>query len=51
MLVALNRDPGEDSPQTLAGTTLEDLFDGLDWRLLERSLEDEKSLTREVWRT
>lgn len=51
MLVALNRAPEEDAPQTLATASLEQLFTGLDWRLIERSLENEKSLTSEVWRT
>ncbi|MGI9241130.1 MAG: BatA domain-containing protein [Verrucomicrobiales bacterium] len=50
VLVALNRPPGEDAPQTLATPALDELFDGLDWRLLERSLENEKSLASEVWR-
>lgn len=50
MLVALNRPPGEDAPQTLDKVALDELFDGLDWRLLERSLENEKSLASEVWR-
>ncbi len=49
--VALNRPPAEDDPITLDKSTLEDLFAGLDWRLLERTLENEKSLTSEVWRT
>lgn len=51
ILTALNRPPGEDAPQVLAKTTLDELFAGLDWRLLERTLENEKSLTSEVWRT
>ena len=50
-LTALNRPLGEDAPQTLARATLTELFAGLDWRLLERTLENEKSLTSEVWRT
>ena len=51
VLVALNRPPGEDAPQTVAPPVLEELFAGLDWRLIERTLENEKSLTSEVWRT
>ena len=51
LLVALNRAPDEDAPQTLAKPVLDELFAGLDWRLIEQSLEDEKSLTSEVWRT
>ncbi len=50
VLVALNRPPGEDAPQSLGKVELDELFDGLDWRLLERSLENEKSLASEVWR-
>ena len=29
---------------------LDELFEGLDWRLLERSLDNEKSLASEIWR-
>lgn len=50
-LTALNRPAGEDAPQVVAKATLDELFEGLDWRLLERSLENEKSLTSEIWRT
>ncbi len=50
-LTALNRPTGEDAPQALGKPTLDELFAGLDWRLLERTLENEKSLTSEVWRT
>ena len=38
-----------DYPRWVA--TLDELFAGLDWRLLERTLGNEKSLTSEVWRT
>ena len=51
LLTALNRPPGEDAPQALGKPTLDELFAGLDWRLLERTLENEKSLVSEVWRT
>ena len=51
LLVALNRPPGEDAPQTVTKPVLGELFAGLDWRLIERTLENEKSLTSEVWRT
>jgi Aerotolerance regulator N-terminal len=51
VLVALNRPPGEDAPQTLAKPILDELFAGLDWRLIEQTLANEKSLTSEVWRT
>jgi hypothetical protein len=49
--VALNRPLSEDVSVTLDQTAIKELFSGLDWRLLERSLENEKSLTSEVWRT
>ncbi|HEX2746461.1 MAG TPA: hypothetical protein VHM91_00570, partial [Verrucomicrobiales bacterium] len=51
LLAALNRPPGEDASPTLGKPALDELFSGLDWRLLERTLENEKSLTSEVWRT
>ncbi len=51
LLTALNRPPGEDAPQVLGKAALDELFAGLDWRLLERTLENEKSLVSEVWRT
>ena len=51
LLTALNRPPGEDAPQALGKASLDELFTGLDWRLLERTLENEKSLVSEVWRT
>jgi hypothetical protein len=51
ILTALNRPPGEDAPPVLGKPALDELFAGLDWRLLERTLENEKSLTSEVWRT
>jgi hypothetical protein len=35
----------------LVKSSLDELFAGLDWRLLERTLENEKSLTSEIWRT
>lgn len=49
--LALNRPTSEDLRTTLDQADLEDLFAGLDWRLLERTLEKERSLTSEVWRT
>lgn len=51
LLTALNRPAGEDAPPVLGKAALDELFAGLDWRLLERTLENEKSLTSEVWRT
>lgn len=50
-LVALNRARDEDSAGTVGNTTLEELFTGLDWRLHERTLEEDSNLTTEVWRT
>ncbi len=50
-IVALNRPPGEDQPGVLSPTALNELFAGLDFRVLTDSLEDGRSLTNEVWRT
>lgn len=50
-LTALNRPLDEDAPAVIGRPVLEELFAGLDWRLIERSLKNEKSLTSEVWRT
>jgi hypothetical protein len=50
-LIALNRPPGEDTAQTLSAAGLNDLFAGLDFRILTGTLEDTRSLTNEVWRT
>ena len=50
-LVALNRPPGEDQPQTLSTTELDELFAGLDYHVLNDTLENGRSLTNEVWRT
>jgi hypothetical protein len=50
-LVALNRPPGEDEPQTLSPSDLNDLFAGLDFHLVNDTLENGRSLTNEVWRT
>jgi hypothetical protein len=50
-LVALNRPPGEDQPPTLAPSDLNDLFAGLDFHLVNDTLENGRSLTSEVWRT
>lgn len=51
LLIAINRPLTEDATLTLGKTTLDEVFAGLDWRLLERTLENEKSLTSEIWRT
>ncbi len=50
-LVALNRPPSEDSPQVLTSTTLDGLFKGIDYERVEDTLESNRSLTSEVWRT
>jgi hypothetical protein len=50
-LVALNRPPGEDQPPTLSPGDLNDLFAGLDFHLVNDTLENGRSLTNEVWRT
>lgn len=50
-LVALNRSPGEDQPQTLSTSELDELFAGLDFHVLNDTLENGRSLTSEVWRT
>jgi hypothetical protein len=50
-LIALNRPPGEDVAQVVTGAGINDLFAGLDYRVLTGTLEDKRSLTNEVWRT
>ena len=50
-LIALNRPPGEDQPETLTPTAVNDLFAGLDFSVVNDTLEDGRSLTNEVWRT
>jgi hypothetical protein len=50
-LVALNRPPGEDQPGTLASSDLNDLFAGLDFHVVNDTLENGRNLTNEVWRT
>jgi len=50
-ITALNRPLGEDAPQTLSTNSLNELFAGLDFRVLTDSLENARSLTNEVWRT
>lgn len=49
-LTALNRPSGEDDAQVLTTTSLNELFAGLDFRVLTDNLEDGRSLTNEVWR-
>lgn len=50
-LIALNRPDSEDVPVLLATTTVEELFVGLDHRIIEDTVEDESSLASEIWRT
>ncbi len=50
-ITALNRPPGEDVPAALSTPALNDLFAGLDFRVLTDNLEGGRSLTNEVWRT
>ena len=38
-------------PSTLSATALNDLFAGLDFRVLTDSVEQGRSLTNEIWRT
>lgn len=49
--VALNRPAGEDEFETISIPALNELFAGLDFRVLTDSLEAGRSLTSEVWRT
>ncbi|HEX5175450.1 MAG TPA: hypothetical protein VFV83_00395, partial [Chthoniobacteraceae bacterium] len=48
---ALNRPIGEDAPSVLATSALNELFAGLDFRVLTDSVENARSLTNEIWRT
>lgn len=50
-LVALNRPPGEDVAETVSTSALNELFAGLDFRVLTDTLEEGRSLTSEIWRT
>jgi hypothetical protein len=50
-LLALNRPESEDLTKLLAAETLAELFAGLDHRIIEDTLQDEKSLASEIWRT
>jgi hypothetical protein len=50
-IVALNRPPGEDLAAALSPTALNELFAGLDFRVLTDSVEQGRSLTNEIWRT
>ncbi len=50
-LIALNRPASEDQPAILSAPEVNELFVGLDFRLLTDNLEDSRDLTNEVWRT
>jgi hypothetical protein len=50
-LISLNRPTTEDEPAALSRSTVEELFTGLDHQILEDTLETEKSLASEIWRT
>jgi 16S rRNA (cytosine1402-N4)-methyltransferase len=50
-LHALNRPEAEDDLASLAATSVSELFEGLDFKVLSDTLESTGSLTREVWRT
>ncbi len=49
-LAALNRPLGEDSPQTLSSASLGELFEGLDYRRIDDTLDSRKKLASEIWR-
>ncbi|MEM7146985.1 MAG: BatA domain-containing protein [Verrucomicrobiota bacterium] len=49
--VALNRPPGEDRLDVMGRPALEELFEGLDYQVIEESIEDTGSLASEIWRT
>lgn len=48
---ALNRPRGEDDPQTLSIPAVNELFAGLDFRVITDTLKEGRSLTNEIWRT
>jgi len=50
-LHALNRPEAEDDLAALAAASVNELFEGLDFKVLSDTLESTGSLTREVWRT
>jgi hypothetical protein len=49
--IAINRQPAEDGTATLERAAVETLFNGLDARFIEDSVQDTRSLASEVWRT
>lgn len=50
-LLALNRPSNEDQPRRLDPATLDERFQGLDFRVIIDALEDDTSLASEIWRT
>jgi hypothetical protein len=50
-LVALNRPLAEDIEAVVPAARVNELFAGLDYRVLTETLEDRRSLTNEIWRT
>jgi hypothetical protein len=50
-LKALNRPRGEDESQRLSIPAVNELFAGLDFRVLTDTLKEGRSLTNEIWRT
>ncbi len=49
-LMALNRPPAEDQSPALTPERIEDLFTGLDYRIINAQLGGERSLASEIWR-
>lgn len=50
-LTALNRPVDEDQVGALNSAAVEELFDGLDARYIEDTVDDSRSLASEIWRT
>ena len=48
--LALNRPEGEDDLRTLSEEALADLFSGLDYRVIQDSVNNRSSLAAEIWR-
>ncbi|MDF1811422.1 MAG: BatA domain-containing protein [Verrucomicrobiales bacterium] len=48
--LALNRPAGEDDLRILNDESLEDLFSGLDYRVIQDSINNRSSLAAEIWR-
>lgn len=50
LVTALNRPAGEDSVQTVSASSLDELFEGLDYRRIDDTLDSRRKLTSEIWR-